>query len=212
MSFKKQPENQASASSLSNLLSIYGGIDVRKSKHILSATGLLRPLANEDGFVLIAAIITLLLLVILGIFATTTTNIELQIAGNEKTYKQNFYKAEGAAMEETQILENAPANTLLARTVAGLTDQTTLGITGLTTDDQLTAILTTEFKTPGGVPATSALSGAGATTRYLAIDMGIDAGSSLSVTESKVHTYGVYGYSNENIGNTIISLGYKKRW
>lgn len=69
---------------------------------------LLRPLQNEDGFVLIAAIMTLLILIILGISSTTTTNVELQIAGNDMVNKQTFYAADagtevGARMVEENI-------------------------------------------------------------------------------------------------------------
>jgi len=55
---------------------------------------------NEDGFVLVATLVILMLLVILGISTTTNTSIELQIAGNDKVYKQNFYQAEGGAYTE----------------------------------------------------------------------------------------------------------------
>lgn len=52
-------------------------------------------LNNERGFVLVASLMVLLILVIIGVSATTSTNIELQIAGNEKVHKQTFYRADG---------------------------------------------------------------------------------------------------------------------
>ena len=55
---------------------------------------------NEEGFVLVATLVILMLLVVLGISTTTNTNIELQIAGNDKVYKQNFYQAEGGSYNE----------------------------------------------------------------------------------------------------------------
>jgi Tfp pilus assembly protein PilX len=48
---------------------------------------------NENGSVLIIALIMLVLLTVLGITATSTSNIELQIAGNERIYKRAFYVA-----------------------------------------------------------------------------------------------------------------------
>jgi len=48
---------------------------------------------NEDGSVLIIALIMLVLLTILGMTATSTSNIELQIAGNERNYKRAFFTA-----------------------------------------------------------------------------------------------------------------------
>ena len=55
---------------------------------------------NEEGFVLVATLVILMLLIILGISTTTNTNIELQLAGNDKAYKQNFYQAEGGSYTE----------------------------------------------------------------------------------------------------------------
>jgi len=51
-------------------------------------------LNNEKGSVLIVAVIFLMLLTVLGIFATTTSTIELQISGNDKINKMVFYAAD----------------------------------------------------------------------------------------------------------------------
>lgn len=48
---------------------------------------------NEDGSVLIIALVMLGLLTILGITATSTSNVELQIAGNERNFKRTFFTA-----------------------------------------------------------------------------------------------------------------------
>jgi len=53
-------------------------------------------LKNEDGSALLISLLILLLLTLLGIFATNTTNIEIQIAGNDKLHKLGFYAAEAA--------------------------------------------------------------------------------------------------------------------
>jgi hypothetical protein len=53
----------------------------------------IRIIENESGSVLIIALIMLVLLTVLGITATSTSNIELQIAGNERNYKRAFYVA-----------------------------------------------------------------------------------------------------------------------
>lgn len=49
---------------------------------------------NEKGFVLVASLLILMILVVIGIAATNSTTIELQIAGNEKVTQQTFYAAE----------------------------------------------------------------------------------------------------------------------
>jgi hypothetical protein len=57
---------------------------------------LCHPCTNEQGSVTVLALVLLVLLTIMGISATTTTQIELQIAGNDKAYKIAFYAAEAA--------------------------------------------------------------------------------------------------------------------
>lgn len=79
--------------------------EVRYVKREIRGAGFLRPLGNEGGFVLIAAIMALLILVVLGISSTTTTNIELQIAGNDKVNTQTFYAADGGTEVGANLVE-----------------------------------------------------------------------------------------------------------
>ena len=51
---------------------------------------------NEKGSVTVLAVVLLMLLTILGIAVTTTSSIEVQIAGNELRHKLAFYSAEAA--------------------------------------------------------------------------------------------------------------------
>jgi type IV pilus assembly protein PilX len=51
---------------------------------------------NEEGVVLVLCLITLVLLTLIGISATTTSQLEAEISGNDKTYKEAFYAAEMA--------------------------------------------------------------------------------------------------------------------
>jgi hypothetical protein len=54
------------------------------------------PLRNEEGSVLVLALIMLMLLTLLGVSATRTSSIEIQIVENEKSHKIAFYAAEAA--------------------------------------------------------------------------------------------------------------------
>lgn len=54
-------------------------------------------LKNEDGSVLITALLLLVFLTLIGISATTTTTTDMQVAGNEKSFKLAFYAAEAAS-------------------------------------------------------------------------------------------------------------------
>ena len=51
---------------------------------------------NEGGSVMVVAILILALLTIIGIAAMSTSNVELKISGNEKSYKMALYAAEAA--------------------------------------------------------------------------------------------------------------------
>ena len=53
-------------------------------------------LKNEKGSVTVLAMVILALLTLLGIAATTTSSLEVQIAGNELRHKLAFYASEAA--------------------------------------------------------------------------------------------------------------------
>jgi Tfp pilus assembly protein PilX len=59
---------------------------------------------NEEGSVLIVAFIFLVILTLIGIFATQTAQMDLQIAANQIPYKQNFYLAEAGLYREAAEL------------------------------------------------------------------------------------------------------------
>jgi hypothetical protein len=61
-------------------------------------------LRNEEGSVLIVAFIFLVILTLIGIFATQTAQMDLQIAANQIPYKQNFYLAEAGLYREAAEL------------------------------------------------------------------------------------------------------------
>ncbi|MFC1868884.1 PilX N-terminal domain-containing pilus assembly protein, partial [Thermodesulfobacteriota bacterium] len=77
---------------------------------------------KEDGNVLLISLILLVLLTMIGIAATRTASIDIQIAGNNMAYTRNFYTAEAASLEAIQRmedidLENEAPNWVLADTV-----------------------------------------------------------------------------------------------
>ena len=65
-------------------------------------------LSDEKGYMsILASLMILALLTILGVAATRSANTEVLMTGNEIRYQRNFYRAEGAAMEAADILQNA---------------------------------------------------------------------------------------------------------
>ena len=51
-------------------------------------------LKNEDGFVLVLALFTMLILTVIGISATTKTALELQVSTSDRVYNRTFYQAD----------------------------------------------------------------------------------------------------------------------
>jgi hypothetical protein len=58
----------------------------------------------EQGSVMIVALVMLVLLTIIGISATSTTNIETQIAGNDKFQKIAFYTADSGLPATAKLI------------------------------------------------------------------------------------------------------------
>jgi type IV pilus assembly protein PilX len=65
---------------------------------------------NEEGVVLMLCLITLVVLTLIGVSTTTTSRLEVEIAGNDKTYKEAFYAAEMALTAGETVV-----NSLLSR-------------------------------------------------------------------------------------------------
>ena len=69
---------------------------------------------NEQGSVLVMAIMVLALLTIVAFTATRTSNIEVQISGNELLHQKYFFTAEAGIaraikqLEQPFVIANAP--------------------------------------------------------------------------------------------------------
>lgn len=66
-----------------------------------------KTIKNEQGFVLIVSLLMLVVLMIIGIAATNTTTLELQISGNDKVSKQTFYQADGGTQVGAELVEDS---------------------------------------------------------------------------------------------------------
>ncbi len=75
---------------------------LKKIRFLPKTTSILK---NEEGSVIFAALMILVLLTIIGIASTNISNTEVRIAGHEVVYQQNFYRAEGASVEAVELLE-----------------------------------------------------------------------------------------------------------
>jgi Tfp pilus assembly protein PilX len=72
--------------------------------------GLKNSLKNENGFALLGTLLILVLLIIIGLVASTNTNLELQIAGNDRIHKETFYQADGGAQIGIRLVEESVGN------------------------------------------------------------------------------------------------------
>ncbi|WP_321390676.1 pilus assembly PilX N-terminal domain-containing protein [uncultured Desulfuromusa sp.] len=164
---------------------------------------------NEQGFVLISALMMLVILLVIGIAATNTTTIELQISGNDKAAKQNFYAAESSAYEGYGVLKNVKDEILSGAAPPFVQVTASSRDVDIETfrDDQRNELISgirdgTTWIAEGEVNENSA-DGALDNTSYRSIDMGASQGSSLSLNNSSggvVHTYVVVGRYDEATG------------
>jgi len=161
-------------------------------------------LNNEGGFVLVVAMVMMVLLTALGIFATNNSVMEIQIAGNERVYKRNFYKAESATFEAAQLLENEQETEELRPT---LTSKTWLK------SDNVDYTVPTNWVSTNNL--VSGIDDATGDLRLAAVGLGVvkgNKGASLSMSGTTVYDFRLYGRSQEANGMSMIEIGYKKRF
>ena len=162
-------------------------------------------LCKEDrGTILPIALVLLLLLTMIGIAATMTSEVEIRIAGNEIAYKENLYFAEGSAMVGIQVLEDETDASLLEG----------LSFDWLHGSLPNTNVASDTNWNPDNNNASPVLDGGEGYTGYLAVYQGIDPGGSLDIggPTTTLHQYVIYGRSARKNGEAIIEVGYKKRF
>lgn len=159
----------------------------------MKARALLR---TEGGSVAAIALILLLLLTVMGIAVSTTSTIGLQIAGNEKFYKENLYLAEAAALEYAQEMNDDPN----LQTNPNIKPQGSLTPDNIRDDSY--------WDQAGNSYQSPVHSG----TRYIPIYEGIAPGASLDMTKPTVHEYGIYARCKRIQGRAIVKVGYRKAY
>lgn len=168
----------------------------------------LNRLGNENGSVMVLALLMLALLSIMGVSATTTSTIELQIAANDKNYKQNFYKAEGGSMEAATRLENETDTTILI-------ERTPAYLNAYDSSVDMTQSSNWDYDDAGGddnAETADAIVDSNGTTYFSIIDIGIADGSSLSLGGTNLHEYAIYGLYKNTDGESLVEVGYRKRF
>jgi len=153
---------------------------------------------NEDGTVLVIALIILVFLTLIGITITATTEVEIQIAGNERLYKDNLYTAEAAAMECAQWME----------------EFTSLDPTAHPFIKPLGSVTLDDIRDDTYWPGNGEPSGIDGNTRYIAVEEGVAEGTTLDMTKTTLRSYSIYGRrydaAEPNKGRGIVRVGYRK--
>lgn len=157
-------------------------------------------ISNKKGSAIIIAVLVLAAVTILGISASNTSNVEIMLTNNDVLYKNNFYKAEAAAMEGAQTLANALPEDLLAFTPKWLNQN--INMTDLSVWDYDNA---DSDDTANG--------GSLSNTVFAVVFNKIAMGSSLDLTASTLlREFSVYGYSSPGTNSNFIEIGYKRRY
>lgn len=114
-------------------------------------------LGNERGFVLVVTLLMLLILVIIGVAALNTSNIDLNIAGNQRVHKQTFYHADAGTEIAARVIEeniSCPEGftATIDTTLDGNNDAVTLA--NITVTNMLFAQPASDDKLPSDTPFT----------------------------------------------------------
>lgn len=168
---------------------------------------IIAPIKNENGIALIIALMLLVLLTLLGIAATTTSVLEVQIAGNDRDYKANLYKAETAAYEAARTMgemTDGPGASNLKGKVSWIPAETAI------TDENDLANLDNwdEDAITEGIAIYSTYINDN-TTAFAAKYIGPDSLGMDNQNQGKKYLFSVLGHSENNSGQALVELGLK---
>jgi hypothetical protein len=154
---------------------------------------------NEEGSLIAIVLLLMMVLTVIGISASNTSISESQIVRNEISYKISFFRAEAAAIEAIQRLEDEinldsfpPGYLLPIGTVSADNERPAEALWDLNAQD-------------------SGITAPNTDLRFLAVTRGIQAGSSMAMGEAQVHSYVVYGRDQDDSGgDVIVGIGFTK--
>ena len=156
-------------------------------------------LKNEDGISLIPVMILLFIATIIGIAASSTSNFEIKVAANDRFYKKNFFRADGANQQGAQLIQNAKDNG-----GAVLRDRPAYATWLSLYDDSVDYLAEAAYVYTGGI----------ANTKLLVTDHGPAPGAEISMGSKMMHSMSVYGRydSPSGPGRVIIESEYRVKF
>lgn len=156
---------------------------------------------DERGIALVIAILVLALLTIIGIAATTTSSIELQISGSKRTIEADFYSTEGALVRTLE----SPGSWLTSAFLSS--DETSASYTGsvdTNTDGSNDALVEIRYIGNSGTSVTG-LSDAANDIPNQPHTGPPPTGSGYSMKHFEAHRYGITSTSTD--GNSQLQTG-----
>ena len=167
-------------------------------KTILKST-----LADQQGSALIIAVLFLALMTIIGVTMIRNTTMELQIVRNDQIIKDQVHRAEAAAMEGSQWIEEAAVATLEDLSSEVFLTQNDINLSSMQFDKNNWKI--------------SDVDPVGDEDNLVAAYRIVDETGIIDLTQTNLHTYKVYGYyfrppGHPKRGEVLVEIGYKKRF
>jgi len=156
-------------------------------------------IGNENGFILILALLMLVMITLIGVAATRTADIELQIAANERDIIVDFNTTEGSLIETVESFETYLTSSFLSDGESASTQTDNIDFNGDGTDDASIEIRPITSSSTYPWPAQSHIgpppAGSGFSLKYFEVRRyGVQAESATGNT--KMHT-GIYKVFNK---------------
>lgn len=191
------------------------------------------PVENDQGMVLVMALMVMVILSLLAAFATTMSNTERMIAANDEIYTHNFYAAEAVCVEAGANLEAIPNNNLKTTVTWGVGNTYPWLESAMPTDPDPdgdgTPGTNLELQAnwpmagaPQVIPATTAQAnitppGSAPPDRIQYASQKIGVTGSLIMGQPQTHVFALYGMYDVNrgagksyTGKVLIAMGFKK--
>jgi Tfp pilus assembly protein PilX len=162
--------------------------------------------ANQEGSVLLIALLVLLAVTIFGVVSLNTSSVELHIARNERDVREVFYLAEAGVMEGVQSLVDTKQIDL---------EEKFLFWHHAAKDIEAQQV---NFRNPGHwIPSEEAEKNArpcaiSPETYLAAVEWDVATGDSLVMTEPRLYVNRIYSLCQKNNSSEIIEVGYRLRY
>lgn len=159
-------------------------------------------LRNKKGSVLALVLMVMVTIMIIGITAMHDTEIEGRISRNYAIYKDNFYRADAAAREAVQLLENAANPSVQLQPSSG---------------SCLSFIQDVGFDVKNNGDSVAVNSSLVPNAQYLVVYEGIAPESELGMEEeTHLYAYNIYGTGfytlASDTSDCLIQIGYRRRY